>query len=226
MLDLQPICQAITGLQTEFQQNPSLFFTEHDLASRCYFLIQNALQFRTVTGKDDRLFYLVHHEYPTPFRCDMSNQNCDYKNDDDPTPRGSKYQRGHYDLVVFNPEFLKECTYELAKGQNYEQLKRELPIILYQTQEPAILLGLEFMYNRNPFTSQKQAQNWRDSVLQDYQKLQNSENWEYLPFMNEYRMLAFDGAGEHGYGEYLKEAFQRYEGLEYLSITRQPNKTS
>ena len=218
MLNLQPIHEAISELQNEFQQNPSLFFTEHDLASRCYALIQNALQYRTVTGKDNRLFHLVHLEYPTPFRCDTSNKECDYKNEDDPTPKGSKYQRGHYDLVVLNPSFLKESTCELAKGQTYELLKRELPAILYRTQEPAILLGLEFEFNRVPFLSQQQAQNWCDLVLRDYQKLLNSESWEYMPFMKEYRMLVFDGAGESEYAEFLKKAFQSYEGLEYISI--------
>jgi hypothetical protein len=218
MLNLQSIHQAVTELQNEFRQNPALFFTEHDLASRCYSLIQSALQYPTVTGKDGSLFYLVHLEYPTPFRCDMSNENCDYKSDDDPTPQGNKYQRGHYDLVVFSPAFLKECTYELVNGQNYEQVKRELPAILYLTQEPAILLGLEFSFNSATLLSQKQAENWRDSVLRDYKKLQNSESWEYMPFMKEYQMLAFDGARENEYSELLKEAFKEDERLEYISI--------
>ena len=218
MLNLQSIHQAVTELQKEFRQNPSLFFTEQDVASRCYSLIQSALQYPSVTGKDGSLFYLVHLGYPIPFRCDVSNEYCDYKNEDDPTPQGYKYQRGHYDLVVFNPAFLKECTYELLKGKNFEKLKQELPFVLYQTQEPAILFGLEFMFNSAPFSSQKQAENWRDSVLLDYKKLQNSENWEYMPFMKEYRMLAFDGARENEYSESLKEGFKEYEGLEYISV--------
>ncbi len=217
MLNLQSIHQAVTELQKEFRQNPSLFFTEHDVAGRCYSLIQSALQYPTVTGKDGSLFYLVHLGYPTPFRCDMTNENCDYKSENDPTPQGNKYQREHFDLVVFNPTFLKECTYELIKGQNFEKLKQGLPFVLYQTQEPAILFGLEFMFNSATFSSPKQAENWRDLVLQDYKKLQNSENWEYMPFMKEYRMLAFDGASDNEYSEFLKQGFKEYEGLEYLS---------
>jgi hypothetical protein len=39
----------------------------------------------------------------------------------------SKYRRGHYDIVVFNPDFLRNVDYELARGQNYELIKSKGP---------------------------------------------------------------------------------------------------
>jgi hypothetical protein len=49
MFNLHPIFQSLKTLQTEFQQNPTLYFTEHDIASRAYALVQDALQYQTVT---------------------------------------------------------------------------------------------------------------------------------------------------------------------------------
>lgn len=68
------VIQALSALEREFKANPHLFFTEHDLHSRLYHLIQNNISYQRVTATDSTIHYLVHHEYPTPFRCDMSGR--------------------------------------------------------------------------------------------------------------------------------------------------------
>jgi hypothetical protein len=216
MFNLHPIFQSLKTLQTEFQQNPTLYFTEHDIASRAYALVQEALQYQTVTGKDGNSFYLVHHEYPTPFRCDMSGSNFTKKDEGERTEdKKGKFQRGHYDLVVFNPNFLQECTSSEAKGQDYEQLKRIVPQIINKIKEPAILLGIEFMLNRDPYRSQKQAERWFAKVKQDYDKLQASQTWDNQTFMQDYLMLAFDSGERTKYSEQVENKFQGLAKLIY-----------
>jgi hypothetical protein len=164
MFNLHPIFQALETLKNEFKENSTLYFTEHDIASRAYALVQEALRYQTVTGKDDNVFYLVHHEYPTPFRCDMAKDEFKLKDEKARTNKDGKFQRGHYDLVVFNPNFLQKCTFSEAKGQNYEELKRTVPQNCNKIKDPAILLGVEFMLNRDSYRSMNQADQWFSKV--------------------------------------------------------------
>ncbi len=186
--------KGLESLEEEFRNEPTLFFTEHDLASRAYELIQKELDHRKVRRNGGKSYYLVHHEYPTPFRCDMSGRSFAVKEEDDRTPRGGKYQRGHYDLVVFSPEFLQQCDYQLAKGQDYEIVKRDLPSVIKTIGSAPILVGIEFMFNRDPFASEKNVEDWWKGVLQDYQKLDASRQWKKLPFMEQIVMMFFDVA--------------------------------
>jgi hypothetical protein len=193
-------------------------------------LVQEALQYQTVTGKDGNSFYLVHHEYPTSFRCDMSGSDFERKSEeaspkkdeeartdqkDEAKLKKGKYQRGHYDLVVFNSNFFRECNFSEAKGQDYEQLKRTVPQIINKIKEPAILLGVEFMLNRDPYPSQKQADRWFAKVEQDYDKLQASQTWENKPFMQDYLMLAFDSRERTEYSGQVEEDLRVFEKLIY-----------
>lgn len=35
------------------------------------------------------------------------------------TPKGGLYKRGHYDLVILNPDFVKNNTLDIVCGKNY-----------------------------------------------------------------------------------------------------------
>ena len=97
-------------------------------------------------------------------------------------------------MVVFNPEFLKKCSFNLAKGQNYELFKRRITGLIDSIEEPPILVGIEFMYNRVAFPSCKSVDSWCNAVLQDYKKLMASKKPKNLngkPFMKEIIMMAF-----------------------------------
>ncbi|MCJ7594351.1 MAG: hypothetical protein MUO52_06220 [Desulfobacterales bacterium] len=129
---LDAALESLNSLATEFEAEPSLFFTEHDLVSRAYQLFQEGIGQFKLNGKYGQSHFLVHHEYPTPFRCDMGGSRFSIKGDEDRTPHGTKYKRGHYDLVVFNPLFLQTCEYDLAKGQRYEKVKSRIPDLIDQ----------------------------------------------------------------------------------------------
>ena len=208
---------ALETLEDEFRNEPTLFFTEHDLVSKAYQLIQQELGEAKVCGADGKIHYLVHHEYPTPFRCDMSGKGFVIKDEIDRTPRGSKYQRGHYDLVIFNPDYLKRCEYELAKGQNYKKLKLKLSEIIDATGAAAIVVGIEFMFNRDNFSSVSSIENWWAGVMQDYQKLLASKSWHGRPFMDKAIMMAFDASSQAGRHVQVKEDLSSHSEIQYCS---------
>jgi len=202
-------------LENEFRAEPTLFFTENDLVSRAYQLIQQELGQLKVYGSDGAAHYLVHHEYPTPFRCDMSGSTFQIKKEDARTPRGGKYQRGHYDLVVFNPDFLEGCDYQLAKGQNFEVVKRKMPDIVAELRRAPILVGIEFMFNRDDFASERHLEHWWNGVMQDFKKLCASKSWQDRPLMKQIIMMAFDASGKTAHHELIKRDLLEHPEIRY-----------
>lgn len=102
-----------------FQTCPHYFFTEHDIHSVLYNITNEELQLSGVFEEktsDEYQVSMVHHEYPTPFRCDMKGYNFEKK---DRAP----YKRGHYDLVVFNPDFVRDNELRVVCGKDYQKLR-------------------------------------------------------------------------------------------------------
>ena len=100
-----------------FQTCPHYFFTEHDIHSVLYNITNEELQLGgvlEVETRDRRQVTLVHHEYPTPFRCDMRGYGFD-KKDEKP------YKRGHYDLVILNPNFVRNNGLDVVCGKDYQK---------------------------------------------------------------------------------------------------------
>jgi len=122
--------KAINELQRTFRSCPHCFFSEHDIHSSLYNIIKKELKqlgIDTQTTRDGYTTSLVHHEYPTPFRCDMRKYNFRVTGDKEKTSRGGLYKRGHYDLVIFNPEFVKNHKLDVVCGKSYQKLQLILP---------------------------------------------------------------------------------------------------
>jgi len=142
--------QAIEALCKEFRASPTLFYTEHDMVSFFYTILQRTLSMATARDRDASEHFLVHLEYPTPFRCALSGDQFAIKGDDERTPEGTPYERGHYAIVVLNPDFISQYSYELIKAQDYA-LYKKLVIPKLSKGNPAILYGLEFILRGDPF---------------------------------------------------------------------------
>jgi len=113
-----------------FKRCPHCFFSEHDIHSSLYDIARKELKQlgkNSLTTRDECTTRLVHHEYPTPFRCDMRRYSFRVKSDNERTPRGGLYKRGHYDLVIFNPEFIRSHTLDVVTGKDYYKLRTVLP---------------------------------------------------------------------------------------------------
>jgi len=176
----EKVTTSINKLIKEFELESTLFYTENDLVCRFYSILQEELAYYKAKDVNGYCHYLVHREYPTPFRCDMSGSRFEVKGDDDRTPKGGKYRRGHYDIVVLNPEFIEKFDYEIVKGQNYSLVRRNF-------QYP-VIYGVEFAFNRYSKTK-RSVERFIDLVIQDYRKLEESKS---LGFVKNVAVLVFD----------------------------------
>jgi len=65
----------VKKMEATFREWPQCFFSEHDIHSVLYPLAKEELKQHGInpeeTTRDEYITSLVHHEYPTPFRCDM-----------------------------------------------------------------------------------------------------------------------------------------------------------
>lgn len=127
--------KVINELQAIFRKYPQQYFSEHDIHSVLYHLTQKQLKQHGETSQTTLDGYntsLVHHEYPTPFRCDMQGYKFRRTGEEERTPKGGLYKRGHYDLVILNPDFVKNNTLNIVCGQNYKKLRLILPRLSIQ----------------------------------------------------------------------------------------------
>jgi len=123
----------------------------------------------------------------------MRNNRFEIKDDD----RG-RYQRGHYDIVVLNPDFIKEHSYKVIKAQNYE-LYKEAALSQIDRYKPIVLYGIEFMFRRDPLrfsrgeNKKKAIEMFVAKIEQDVDKLLASKNFpkDKKGFMGQVKMLTF-----------------------------------
>lgn len=190
---IEAVDKSIDMVCGEFRSHPTRFFTENDIVCRFYAILQEELPMLKAIDKDGHEHFLVHREYPTPFRCDMSDGRFEVKDDDARTERGGKYQRGHYDIVVLDPDFVGRHPYEVIRAQNYQLYKKEV-VPEVGSYGPPILYGLEFMYRRDPLRysrgtdGEKGIEIFKSRVEQDADKLLASRD---RGFMDQMRMLTF-----------------------------------
>jgi len=119
----------IERLRATFQKCPHCFFSEHDIHSVLYSLAREELKQLGVDSQVTRDGYvtsLVHHEYPTPFRCDMHGYGFRIASDREKTSKGGLYKRGHYDLVILNPVFIKDNLMDAVCGKDYHIFRLQM----------------------------------------------------------------------------------------------------
>lgn len=191
------VVRSITALVGLFRDEPSRFFTENDLVCCFHRMLHGelaALGLDTVNDGDKLPHGLIHCEYPTPFRCDMGGKRFEVKSDEERTPGGGNYKRGHYDVVVLNPAFVRRHPYSIIKGQHYARL-RSAVLPKLDAAEPLALYGVEFVFCRDEIKPsrgrdwERAAQAFVDTVTQDSAKLDASV--ALAGFMKRSVMLAF-----------------------------------
>jgi len=112
----------IRKLEKSVNKSPSFFFTEHDIHSALYNLTMKELKSHGVlyeTTRDGFQVVLMHHKYPTPFRCYIKSKGSKSKGE-------KPCRRGYYDLVILNPNFIRDNTLEVICSKNYRKFKSVL----------------------------------------------------------------------------------------------------
>ena len=136
----------VKKMEATFRECPQCFFSENDIHSVLYRLTKEELEQHRVnpeeTTRDGNITSLVHHEYPTPFRCDMQGYKFRRVSEEKRTPKGGLYKRGHYDLVILNPDFVKNNTLDIVCGKIFRKLQSILP----KLSVPPLIWACEIIY--------------------------------------------------------------------------------
>ncbi len=148
----------------------------------------------------------------------MSGHSFCVMDEETRTPKGGKFRRGHYDLVVFNPEFISRSSLGVIRGQNYTVLKRDLPGIMTSLGQTPILVGVELVFNRMPFRSESHVEWWCRFVLQDHAKLVASREWMGRRFMKDIIVVAINGGNTQDADTLVKELLGGHETIDYWAL--------
>ncbi|MCX5748701.1 MAG: hypothetical protein NTZ10_00430 [Candidatus Saganbacteria bacterium] len=167
----------IDKVKGEFRENATQYFTENDIVMYFYSQLQNELGYLVALDKDCNKHFLVHGEYPTPVKLDMKGINCEVKENK------SRHKRGHFDIIVLNPDFINAHSYDEIKAQTFKMFRE----IYENSVKPVALYGLEFMLSRDEFNSKSAEENFWNKTLQDATKLDKMPK----EFMGRKKMLAF-----------------------------------
>lgn len=143
--------KCIKSALEKFLKYPHNFFSESDAHCYLYYYFfrygSNAIK-RSYQTRDNMKTVLIHREYPTRFRYEYKKK----------TIRLGKGSRGHYDLVVLDPAFVKTHDLSAITAKDYRKLATD--------QFPQLLAAIEFKLIINPL-----SKNIRSEIEKDFQKL-------------------------------------------------------
>jgi hypothetical protein len=186
------IAHAVQRLETDFHTAPSRFFSEHDIHAHLHHIVQTSLNAKGATFIKCRNGQTapVHLEYPTPFRCDMHGHTFKIRKDDERTPRGSLYRRGHYDLVILNPDYAEQYDVVTVSGKDHARLREARGSI---TASP-LLWVCEVVFSAQ--VGATLPKNWTQYVFQDAKKVIATLGYpvgDGVPFASHGDVLVFFG---------------------------------
>jgi len=162
----------------KFRENPLYFFTESDLHSYFYHSIYST---KLEVVRNNKRIFLIHREYPTNFRY----YKRDLVEDDflEPYPLDAKIgDRGHYDMVIINPEFAKNYSdniYDIKHIINKDvslleqRVKNDIESV-----KKELVYAIEFKYVIN------NSKVFIDEVKADNKKLLFSTRWGAVHAVN------------------------------------------
>ena len=143
--------KCINSLGEKFLKWPYNFFTESDAHSFLYYYIFRSgyklLKQRYPTKDSSIKTVLIHREYPTSFRYRKSNMKLDEKGG-----------RGHYDLVVLNPDFVASHSIGEVIAKDFKKCCKD--------ENDHLLAAIEFKLIVNPLSKALESE-----IEKDFQKL-------------------------------------------------------
>lgn len=153
---------AIRKTINKFREHPYYFFTESDIVSYLWMALYSGELDMGSSREDGKRIYLVHREYPTNFRYTKEDLGPEYK-------PGDTGGRGHYDLVVLNPEFVINSGVEHVVNKCFAttqgRASEDAPF------KNEILVAMEFKYvinNSSAFSTQIHQDNHKLRIGKDF----------------------------------------------------------
>jgi hypothetical protein len=148
--------RCIKSLGEKFLKWPYNFFTESDAHSFLYYYIFRSgyklLKLPYQTKDSSIKTVLIHREYPTSFRHRKSNMGLDEKGG-----------RGHYDLVVLNPDFVASHSIGEVIAKDFKKCCKD--------ENDHLLAAIEFKLIVNPLSKGLESE-----IEKDFKKLTWSIN--------------------------------------------------
>jgi len=190
---LNAIEYTIEEMCTQFRAHPTLFYTEDDVVSFFYDILQENLPVVRWPDKDGCEHFLVHRGYPTPFRYDTSGTTFEMKGEKGATKR-ARYQRGAHDIVVLNPEFLANFSCDVLKAHDHAKFTEQV-MNRYDGDFFVILCGIELLFTPEPLSfskgrnREKEIDQFVGRVTYDADKLVASQ--QLKEFMQDIRVLVY-----------------------------------
>ena len=143
--------KCIKSLAEKFLKWPYNFFTESDAHSFLYYYIFRSgykrLKLSYPTKDSSIKTVLIHREYPTSFRYRKNNMELDEKGG-----------RGHYDLVVLNPNFIANHSIGEVIAKNFKKCCKD--------ENDHLLTAIEFKMIVNPLSKGLESE-----IEKDFKKL-------------------------------------------------------
>ncbi len=156
---------AVRKTVNKFRENPYYFFTESDVQSYLYYCLYSS---KLECERDSKRIFLVHKEYPTNFRYrknDLRDPKCV-----SPIPLDQREgDRGNYDFVVLNPQFIQSapsCDDIVNKNVRLLEKRVEKDLDLAKKE---LLFAIEFKY------VVKNNKQYIEEVIADNKKLHFSK---------------------------------------------------
>jgi hypothetical protein len=159
----EAVWKAINKTINKFRERPYYFFTESDIHSYFYHALYST-QYE-VSTIDKKRIYCVHREYPTNFRYNKKellnntiSEPCKLE--------GILGSRGHYDMAVLDPDFIKNINSEKdIINKNVSLAIKRAQNNKYFVTSKELLFAMEFKYVIN------NSKNFVDEVKMDNKKL-------------------------------------------------------
>lgn len=157
------VWRAINKTINKFREHPYYFFTESDIHSYFYYALYST-NHEELT-KDKRRIYCIHREYPTNFRYNKK-ELLDNTISEPCKLEGNLGSRGHYDIAVLDPNFIKNVNSEK------DIINKNVSLVIKRAQNnknfaksKELLFAIEFKYVIN------NSKNFVNEVIMDNKKL-------------------------------------------------------
>ncbi len=157
------VWRAINKTINKFREHPYYFFTESDIHSYFYHALYSSDH--EVSTIDGKRIYCIHREYPTNFRYKKSELlNKNFKKPYD--LKNKLGSRGHYDIAVLDPDFIKNVNSEKdITNKNVSLVVKRVQNNKNFVNSKELLFAIEFKYVIN------NSKNFVDEVKMDNKKL-------------------------------------------------------